>query len=160
MKKNIFVTFLFFSSFVFPQDTSKVILDYITSEKIIISISNKVIPNKTFKKILIEEYFKMTFKEDLYEEDLENYTIVEEKFNLLKIQLPNKTNHNFSDKNIKSKTKSVVHFSNVLFSNDKDYAIFYEENKCTGLCGGGNLILMKLVGDKWILKSILYAWIA
>lgn len=156
-----FLTFiLFFINFqLFAQTQVDVIESFIIDKEIENVLSKKVIPNNDFKKVLTEDYFKLTFEEDLYDKELEDYLIVKNEFDLNDIRLSNSKKHQFLI-NHKSKNHYKASYSNVLYSQKGNYAIFYEEVKCGGLCDSGSLILMELIDGEWCYKSTLYAWIA
>lgn len=143
---------------VFGQRQVEVIESYIIDQNIENKISENVIKNERFKHILINEYFKLIVEEDIYDEELESYLIVKNEFDLNNIHLLNSKKHKFLLDHINNKN-TKREFSNVIFSKNGNYAIFYEEEKCKGLCGGGNLILMELINGEWNFKSVVYSWV-
>ena len=143
---------------VFAQRQIEVIESYIIDQKIENKLSENIIHNNRFKHILINEYYKLTFEEDIFEIELESYLIVKNEFDLNNIHLLNSKKHKFLLEHI-DKKNTKREFSNVFFSKNGNYAIFYEEEKCKGLYGGGNLVLMELINGEWNYKSVLYSWI-
>ena len=118
----------------------------------------EIIHTREMQKRVIEKYFRLTFEEDLYDKELEDYLIVKNEFNLNDIKLSNSKKHQFLINHI-SKNHHKASYSNVLYSQKGNYAIFYEEVKCGGFCNSGELILMELINGEWYYKSTLYAWI-
>lgn len=106
----------------------------------------------------MNDYYNRTFEKYIYDDELQNYLIIKNEFDLNNIDLLNLKKHKFllTHKVLKNTKRE---FSNVFFSKNGNYAIFYEEEKCKGLCGGGNLVLMELISGEWNFKSILYSWV-
>lgn len=149
------ILFIFISSLSFAQ--VKILEDYISIENKSSEVSNKIISNKEFTKVLVDEYYKLTFEEDLADNELINYQIVKNEFDFNNINLRKNINHKFS---FKSKKNNKYRYSNPLISKNDNYAIIYELDNPTGLSGGGNLILLKLENNKWKIIGTLYSWIA
>ena len=51
-------------------------------------------------------------------------------------------------------------FSGVGFNPTRTQAIFYMENICPGLCGGGWYVLMEKVGGMWQVRDKYYTWVS
>ncbi len=149
------ILLVFISSISFAQ--VKVLEDYISDSNNSSEVSNKIISNEDFLKVLIEEYYKLTFEEELFDKELIYYQIVKNEFDLSKPFLVKNAKHNFS---FKSKRINKYRYSNPLISRNKNYAIIYELDNPNGLSGGGNLILLKFENNKWKKIGILYNWIA
>ena len=147
-----YIVLIFISSISFAQ--VKVLEDYISVENNSSEVSNKIISNEDFLRVLIDEYYKLTFEEDLIDNELINYQIV---FDFNNINLRKNINHKFS---FKSKKNNKYRYSNPLISKNKNYAIIYELDNPNGLSGGGDLILLKLENNKWKKIRILYSWMA
>lgn len=156
--KLFILIFFLFTNCVNAQNPTEVIESYVLQENVNKNLSFKIISNKNFLKILIKDYYQLIFEEDIIDEDLENYLIVKNEFDLENPILLNSKKYKFLI-NYHTKQNNRIQFSKVLFSKNNNYAIFYEEEKCKGLCGGGNLILMEFKDNNWRYKSTLYAWI-
>lgn len=143
---------------VFAQRQVEVIESYIIDQKIENKLSKNGIENNRFKQILMNDYYNRTFEKYIYDDELQNYLIIKNEFDLNNIDLLNLKKHKFllTHKVLKNTKRE---FSNVFFSKNGNYAIFYEEETCKGLCGGGNLVLMELISGEWNFKSILYSWV-
>ena len=150
-----YIVLIFISSISFAQ--VKVLEDYISVENNSSEVSNKIISNEDFLRVLIDEYYKLTFEEDLIDNELINYQIVKNEFDFNNINLRKNINHKFS---FKSKKNNKYRYSNPLISKNKNYAIIYELDNPNGLSGGGDLILLKLENNKWKKIGILYSWMA
>lgn len=52
----------------------------------------------------------------------------------------------------------IFEFSKVIY--EGDYALFYVGRHCNGLCGSGDLVIMKKSNDKWDIVTYLNIWMA
>ena len=159
MTKVFLIILISVSNFTFSQYKTEILKSYIQESENSLDINNKIISNKSFYKILVTDYFNLTFEEDIFEEELENYLIVKNNFDLSNSNIMSLTNTKYPFKTVRRKFNSIS-LSNILLSNNKKFAIIYEQEDCKGLCGGGNLILLKSINNnEWKIKAILYSWI-
>ncbi|MDM1550113.1 hypothetical protein [Empedobacter falsenii] len=80
-----YIVLIFISSISFAQ--VKALEDYISVENNSSEVSNKIISNEDFLRVLIDEYYKLTFKEDLIDNELINYQIVKNEFDFNNINI-------------------------------------------------------------------------
>ena len=57
-------------------------------------------------------------------------------------------------------TAGVVHFSNVVLSHDGTNALLYVTHSCDGLCGTGNLVLLRKTNGRWVVEHREQLWIS
>lgn len=157
MKKYILIVFVTFLNLCFSQNENLILEDYIQKKISINEVSRLPLSNEILKKYIRiyvkDEYNSMCGGEEAYK-------IVTNQFDWEKLENSDLKIHNFIIKVGKRKFKKQ-RFTEPILSKDKNYAIFYVGEKCRkGLCGGGSLILMEKVDNKWKEKAVLFAWIS
>ena len=73
--KSIVLVFISYISFA----QVKVLEDYISVENISSKVSNKIISNEDFLRVLIDEYYNTIYEADLIDKELINYQIVKKE---------------------------------------------------------------------------------
>jgi hypothetical protein len=154
MKNFIFLTFLLFVSPLFSQDEIQVLEDYILEKYSPKEISRLLLSNEELQHYI--EYYLEEENDPILEKEI--LELISTQFDYSNLNEVNSKFHDFSFKTGKRKFKKI-RFTKPIFSKDAKYSIFYEGEKCNGLCGGGALILMEKVNGKWKEKKVLFAWI-